>query len=286
MIEKGFQMRYKRLYRAGALLLLLGVGAPVSRAFPPAPDHVIYGMIRDEAGNPLSGSSVEVLLETDSGVQIKSSVFNGLEPGVNYRLTIPMDAGITSDLYKATALQPSVPFKIWARISGVRYLPIQMKADYAHLGEPGKSTHLDLSLGEDADGDGLPDAWERALISALGGKLTLADINPNDDADGDGLSNLQEYLAGTYAFDNQDGFTLKIAGTVGDNPVLEFLAIQGRTYRVMGSEDIKTWTEVAFRTAGTSDAAAPTYYAADTRVLRVEAVNPGAKVQFFKLMVQ
>ena len=30
------------------------------------------------------------------------------------------------------------------------------------LGKPSETTRLDLTLGEDSDGDGLPDAWERA----------------------------------------------------------------------------------------------------------------------------
>jgi hypothetical protein len=48
-----------------------------------------------------------------------------------------------------------------------------MKGDLSKLGEPGKRTHLDLTLGEDLDGDGIPDAWERALLAALGGNRTL-----------------------------------------------------------------------------------------------------------------
>lgn len=282
-------MRYKSFRDLGILvgaLALCSRGMFDSGAFPPAPDHTFYGMVRDEMGNPLSGSDVQVLLETATGVQIKGSVVNALEPGVNYHLVIPMDAGITSDLYKPTALKPTVPFKMWVRIKGVRYLPIQMKGDYSRMGEPGKTTRLDLTLGEDSDNDGLPDAWERALIAALGGKLTLADIKPNDDSDGDGLSNVQEYIAGTYAFDNKDGFSLKIIRSEGTNPVMEFLAITGHTYSVLGSNDLKTWTPVLFRVAGTEAEPDSVLYVKDTRVLQIEATGPGLTLSFFKLMTE
>ena len=46
------------------------------------------------------------------------------------------------------------------------------------------------STAPDGDGDGLPDAWEQALIAAAGGGKTLADIRPDGDEDGDGLPDL------------------------------------------------------------------------------------------------
>src|SRR3569623_417311 len=186
--QKGYTMRntiLKSVATAAGAILLIAAALPASHAFPPAPDHIFFGMVRDELGNPISADGAEVLLETDSGVQVKALVVNGSDPGSNYRLSVPMDAGITDDIYKPTALKPTVPFKIWVRINEVRYLPIQMKGDYSQLGQPGQRTRLDLTLGEDTDGDGLPDAWERALISALGGGKSLKDIKPNDDADGD-----------------------------------------------------------------------------------------------------
>ncbi|MCC7376801.1 MAG: hypothetical protein IT581_19230 [Verrucomicrobiales bacterium] len=42
----------------------------------------------------------------------------------------------------------------------------------------------------DADGNGLPDAWEVRYFGKVG-------IDPNGDADGDGLTNREEYLAGS-----------------------------------------------------------------------------------------
>ena len=82
-------------------------------AYPPAPHHVLFGLVRDEFGNPLNTAGGEVNLEATSGVLVKGQIA-AKEPGVNFRLPVRMDAGLTVDLYKPTALRPTVPFKIKA----------------------------------------------------------------------------------------------------------------------------------------------------------------------------
>jgi hypothetical protein len=202
-----------------------------------------------------------------------------------------MDAGLTADVYRPTALRPTVPFRLKVLIGQVTYIPMQMSGSYSNLGKPAEFTRLDLTLGEDSDGDGLPDAWERMLIAALGGGLTLQDIRPDDDTDGDGLSNLQEYLAGTYAFDPDDGFELNIAGFTGPNVLLEFMAIRGHTYTLWASVDLQNWIPIGFRVPN-DPATAPgrnCYQATDVRILRVEALPPEgipAARLFFKAQVQ
>ena len=282
--------RYADTLHALTLLPLLAF-LPLlpAHAFPPSPHHLFYGTVRDESGNPLFVNNAEVFLQTSSGTQIKAAIVPNLEPGLNYRLAVPMDAGLTQDLYKPTALRPTVPFKLQVRIGNTVYLPVEMSGDYARLGQPAQSTRLDLTLGEDTDGDGLPDAWEKALLTLSGGSKTLKDIKPGDDFDGDGLSNLQEYLAGTYAFDDQDGFSLKAVRQNGALTMLEFLAIRGRSYTIHSSKDLEHWTAASFRiSAQTPGAFLPRLQAADTKVVRVE-VDPGAgaeTLRFFKLTVQ
>jgi len=239
-------------------------------------------------GNPLTVTGAEVILETPTGTSIKTTIVPGLEWGVNYKLTVPLDAGVTSDIYRSTALRTTAPFKLRVRIGQTVYLPIEMSGEFSKLGQPAAMTRLDLTLGEDSDGDGLPDAWERALAAASGGKLK--DIRPGDDPDGDGLNNLNEYLAGTYAFDNKDGFSLKVAEVNAGAPTLEFMAVRGRTYTVFGSSDLNEWAQVPFRFA--SDSAnmpeRQTYQATDSRVVQV-SVQPNANqpaMRFFKLRVE
>ncbi len=274
-----------------AIVATLLLPPAVSLAYPPAPHHIIYGSVRDEMGDPIVVTNAEVILETLAGVQLKTQVCPNLAPGINYRLQVPMDAGLTADAYRPTALRPTVPFRMKVLIGQVSYLPMQMSGGYTNLGQPAQTTHLDLTLGEDLDGDGLPDAWERMLMAALGGGLTLQDIRPGDDADGDGLSNLQEYLAGTYAFDPSDGFELNIVGHNGANAVLEFMAIRGHSYTLQGSADLRTWMPIQFHIPGDAPDAPgrDCYQATDVRVLRVEALPPEglpAANLFFKAQVQ
>jgi hypothetical protein len=275
-----------------ACLLLVGSWTfqPPVQAYPPAPHHVIYGMVRDEMGNPLDVQTATVILETLAGVQAKTHINPNLQPGVNYSLEVPMDSGITSDLYKPTALCPMVPFRIKVQIGQTIYLPIQMKGDYSKLGQPGQRTRLDLTLGEDADGDGVPDAWERALIARLGLKVDIKDIRSDAHTDGGALNNLQEYIAGTYAYDSKDGFALKIVRTVGAAAVLEFMTIRGRSYSICGSADMNTWTPVTFYVlpAGPDSVDVPSYYAPDDQVLQTQIIPQSGQrsARFFKLMVQ
>jgi hypothetical protein len=257
-------------------------------AFPPAPDHLIYGQVRDEFGHPLVLKSAEVYLETSAGIRIKTQIVPWLEPGVNYKLSVPMDSGLTSDPYKPTALRSAVPFKMWVSADGTTFLPIEMKLRTASLGRPGEKTRIDLTLGEDENGNGLPDAWERALIAASGGKLT--EVHPDDDFDGNGMSNLDEYLAGTYAFDSSDGLSLRAVEVREGLATLEFLAIRGRTYSVFGSSDLLQWTQTQFRLAGEGADGVDRWFhdAKESHLARV-SVHPSpeqASMRFFKLRVQ
>ncbi len=260
-------------------------------AFPPSPNHTIYGMVRDELGNPIRVTNAVVILETTTGVQVKTTVIPDLAPGMNYRLSVPMDAGLTSDAYKPTALRPQVSFRLKVVIGLTTYLPIELHGNYANLGKPAQKTHLDLTMGVDSVGDGLPDAWKRELIAMLGLNCGLQDIKPGDDADGDGMSNWAEYIAGTYAFDSTDNLSLEIVGMNQGNPLMDFMAIRGRTYTVLASTNMTDWAAVDFRMPleSTNGAAMGTYYASGVHKVRAEVTTPdptASNRRVFKLMVK
>lgn len=277
---------YSKVAASLAGLLLGGVAL----AYPPAPHHTLYGIVRNEVGDPINLSSGDIYLEMPSGTQLRSSVVSGLEPGVNYKLEVPMDSGTAADInaYMPTALKPFWQFKLKVQIGQLTYLPIEMVGNFAQIGQPSLKTRIDLTLGVDSDGDGLPDAWEQTLIDIYGG--TLATINPNDDTDGDGIPNINEYIAGTYAFDPTDGFTLSILGVNNGHSQLEFLAIRGRTYTIQESPTMEQWTTSKFRfvTSGVPGPLQTSYRATDVRLLRVE-VPPSAIAgtnRFFRAIVQ
>ena len=132
----------------------------------------------------------------------------------------------------------------------------------------------------DSDGDGLPDAWELAN-----------GMNPNDpnDANGDGICNRNEYLAGTYAFDPNDGFRLSLVEVTEGRSQMEFLAISGRTYTIQASSNLQQWTPVSFRivTGGAPGALQDNYPAIDIRNLRIEVpFQTGTTNRYFKALVQ
>jgi hypothetical protein len=148
---------------------------------------------------------------------------------------------------------------------------------------------VDLTLGEDTDGDGLPDAWERSVIAA--GKLgvPISGLNPNDRLNGNPLSVLQAYIAGTYAWDPKDGFRVDIVQFEGLNPVLEFLALRGRSYSVIGSDDLATWVPVPVQVQGASASGTVNFYqSSQLKQVRVTVPADSGKAppKFFKLLVK
>ena len=273
---------------AGLALLLAGSAL----AFPPAPSHLLCGQVRDEIGDPITGTNATLLLETTTGVRLTCPVVPYLAPGLNYRLKVPMDAGTSSDAYKATALRPLVPFRIKVIIGGVTYLPLQMRGDYSKLGKPAGQTWLDLTLGEDSTGDGIPDAWKWMVLAMSGGLYNdISEIHATNRFPGNPMTMMQAYIAGTYAWDPSDSFSLLVVGMTNGASLLEFQAIQGRCYSLSASADFVHWTPVLFRTAegGTSSPLRDTHTATESERVRLEvppaAATPGP-LRFFRATVR
>jgi len=264
--------------------LVLSVVFPAF-AYPPAPDHVIFGTVRDEKGKVLgAGEGVVIAYSgTTEIVRISTNVLG--DDRTNFILRIPMDSGRMGSPYKATALLPASPITFRVMIGSVANVPIEVSRIPFSIGTPGGRTRVDLTLGVDTDGDGLPDAWERTLIDRdNSGRLkTLADVRPGDDSDNDGLTNMQEFLLGTYALDKLDGLALSIVAVENGRARLRFATIPGRTYSIKSSTDLNSWSDQEFSLGPSASAVQVSFVGSDITLVDVWAQLPPAGSAFYRI---
>jgi hypothetical protein len=259
-------------------------------AFPPAPSHTLFGLVRDPIGNPLTAAGAQVILTANSGTNIVDGVVPDLGPAMNYRMEVPMDSGVTSDLYQVSALLPAVPFKLSVKVGSVTYVPMEMKGDYALLGKPGASTRIDLTLGVDSDNDGLPDAWEQAAFRQLGKTWAAGALRPGDPYPGTGLTFGQVYLAGTYSFAPKDGFVLNFTGLQDGTAQMAFTSVKGRTYTIQSAATLGAWTAAEFRlSTDPANLGLRTYFQATStarQTVTVPASAAGEVARYYRLLVE
>jgi hypothetical protein len=239
-----------RFFLTALLLLLLGTSG--SRAFPPAPHYVLHGIVRDQAGQTVTAEGAAVIL-LKGGVEVDRTAINPAQ-GIdqNYELVVRIDQNRSSTtLYSEKAVPAQGLFGLVVEMGGSRHYPIEVKGNLT-AGKGGERVRLDLTLGDDLDGDGLPDAWEQWQLFQAGlspngdGHWNTNLIDRNGDFDGDGQNNLTEYLAGTFAGDATERFEVTIKEKSADSVRFEFFAITGKTYTLERSTDLKTWTAVPF----------------------------------------
>jgi hypothetical protein len=127
------------------------------------------------------------------------------------------------------------------------------------------------------------------MIAAGNLGLSLEGLKPSDRLNGNSLSVLEAYIAGTYAWDPKDGFRLDIVAFSETNPVLEFVALRGRSYTVSASDDLLVWKPVSFQVQGATTSKSQAFYQS-TQLQRVRTVVAGeagqAPPKFFKLLVK
>lgn len=229
--------------RLGIISLLI---ARVS-AFPPAPFYTLFGMVRDENGQSLRVEGAEVIFYKGSSEVLRTSILKSGRHEQNYQIRLAMDMlrpGTKG--YTDRAIPSGSGFTLGVTLSNVVYYPIEMSTPRL-VGKPGQRVRLDLNLGIDSDGDGIPDAWEQSQLYAGGippadGDWNLSLIDRNGDFDGDGTSNWNEYVAGTYATDSTSYLNLRITETLASHVRLRFFGIHGKVYSLESSSDLKNWT--------------------------------------------
>jgi len=210
----------------------------------------------------------------------------------NYELSIRLDhnrSGTT--IYSDKALAAQGLFSLAVEMNGSRFYPIEVTGNLTS-GKGGEHVRLDLNLGEDLDGDGLPDVWEAwqlyqaGLFPDANGDWPLHLLSRNGDFDNDGLSDWFEYVAGTFAGDATERFDLKIQEKLPTSVRFEFYAIIGKTYTIERSADMKAWTQVPFA-IDTAASGSPAWRANNVGI-RSAFTTPtmGGTKEFYRLTVR
>jgi hypothetical protein len=159
-------------------------------------------------------------------------------PGVNYRLSLEIDSEGPSRSY---AVLSGTEMKILCTVGGEesKLAP----ASVFMTPKAGTAQRRDYTIGSDADGDGLPDAWEEWVLRCVGKSYDAAAIaafDPKADADGDGMDNRAEFLAGTDPFLETEMFAITAFEPVaGANLVkIRFTTRSNRKYHIVFSETL------------------------------------------------
>jgi len=218
-----------------------------ARAYPPAPNYTIYGLVRDQIGKTLAVEGAEIILLKDGTEIGRAPVFSDLRLDSNYELSIRIDQTVSGTrTYSTKAVAPQGIYSLRVVLNGQTFLPIEASG-VLRVGLGGERTRLDLTLGADTNNDGLPDAWQEFQLYQAGRRpgdpgWNINLITKDGDFDGDGTSNFLEYLAGTFAGDAGERFELKITGKSATAVAFEFYAITGKVYGIEQSANLQTWT--------------------------------------------
>jgi len=261
-------------------------------AFPPAPYYTIYGIVRDQVGQTLAVEGAQIILlkgQTEVG---RAPVVTGLQLDQNYEISLRIDTGRPGTaLYTSAAIQANTPYSLAVEMNGERFYPIEV-AGTLTAGKGGERVRLDLNLGEDSDGDGLPDIWEQWQLYQAGhypdgnGVWPIHLIDRDGDFDGDGMSNWFEYVAGTFAGDATERIDMQIKEKTASFVRLEFFAITGKVYTIERSLNMQGWETVpfSFTAEGTPQ---QVFVAEDVGILPAFTIpTPGGAREFYRLTVR
>jgi hypothetical protein len=272
--------------------VVLGIVGPARTAwgYPPAPGFTVHGTVRDEFGWAVESpdSFITFKSATTGTVMARSVIMAGGALTENYRVTLPIDHRRSGPDYRPDAVANGTAFTIEVTIQGITYFPTPVAPAASTTTASSEFLQLDLVLGDDSDGDGLPDQWEQWQLEAGGLDPSQLDLLTRDgDPDGDGINNADEYLAGTFAFLIYDNLSLRLVEVYPDDwSRLEFLAVIDKTYVLERSADMINWEPAPFglwqdRTTLSADWTAP-----DTVLQTVQAPpGSGGRRWFYKLTV-
>lgn len=271
---------------AFALLLVTGAAS----AFPPAPYYTLYGMVRDQVGQTVRAEGAVVIL-LKGGVEVGRTPITSNHLDQSYELNVRIDQNRSgTTLYTEKAVAAGGLFSMVVSMNGELFYPIEVSGNLT-AGKGGERVRLDLTLGEDKDGDGLPDVWEAWQLYQAGyypdenGEWDLSLIDRDGDFNGNGQSNWMEYIAGTFAGDATETFGLTIKEKLPESVRFEFYGITGKVYTIESSLDLKTWTRVPFA-VGAPGAGNYAHQASDVGIVSAFTAPRATTSEFYRLTVR
>ncbi len=263
------------------VILIVGVClTTLIRAGLPQPAFILYGQALDEYGWPYLADA-EVILRVNGRECARHAVDRSIRPGVNFVLRVPLDHG-AGEAYAPSAARTGDIATIAVVAGGVEQA-VMNPFPLPQVGDVGEIVALNVTAGQDLDGDGLPDAWEQALVDydPSDDVNGVEDVDGADDFDGDGMSNLEEYRAGTFGELVYDYFFVEAFSASGSERVgLGCLSIPGKVYSVSVTSNLVsgTWSPCAASTSAASPLAdGPTEGTGDFLTLFVESQGPNAR---------
>ncbi len=272
------------------ILSCLAAAVGTASAFPPAPYYTLYGIVRDQVGQTVTGQGAEILL-LKGGVEVGRTPIISGQLDQNYELKIRIDAARSgTTLYNTKALAALGDFSLVVAMNGAMLYPIECNGTLK-AGKGGERTRLDLNLGEDANKDGLPDAWEEWQLYLAGyypdanGKWDLSLLGgANGHFLNSRLTNLEAYIAGTFAGQSST-FELSLKEKLPESVRFEFYAITGKVYTIESTLDMKNWTRVPLA-VGAPGKGSQSYQATDIGIVTVFTAPRAASGEFFRLTVR
>lgn len=276
---------------------LLFLSMLVAQGYPPLPPAQIHGAVRGEYGYLSESKDLFLLLLVGDEEVARTPVVKAGAFGRNYELKLPLDLNPANGRYRQLAVDAKLVQReqqsFVAELNG-RRVPISKVTleESDHDLKPGSKKVINFTLGEDSDGDSLPDDWERYQAGLLGGILPedyLTVFGRNQDQDRDGMSDYDEFVAGTFAGLFKDSFNLALDQVHKDGATeLSFLAVIGKSYLIESSVDGKEWKTAQIYPVGSFDPPSAVF-TADNTVYQSIVVEPSgedeSRAKFFRLKV-
>lgn len=226
------------------------LGVTTVFAYPPTPPAVITGKVRGEYGFLPETKGLSLILLSDGEEVARTTVSSSGAFRSNYKMALPLDMNPATGSYRTVALKPKdIANHSFVAEQNGRRMPVTAveAAKTEEIGESGSRLVYNFQIGEDTDGDSLPDSWERFQASLIGSgdEDPLSLFSKKGDQDGDGMTDYEEYLAGTFAGFFAEAFNVRLVKVYDDGAAdISFLAVDGKSYRIQGTADFKTWHDL------------------------------------------